>query len=99
MTENRNYIECAGFRIPSDWSVEELAQALERRKIRFRNEEEIISVFGNALRLKSSLEKDISRLRAEVTKLNGYVEERQKKATCPHCGTLWIELGVKDHAP
>jgi len=91
MAENQNYIECAGVRIPSDWSVEQLAQALERRKIRFRNEEEIMAVFGDAIRLKSSLEKAISRLRTEVTKLDRHIKERQKKAMCPGCGMLWAE--------
>ena len=88
---NLNYIECAGVRVPSDWSVEQLAEALAKRKIRFANEKEIMSVFGDAIRLKSSLENEISRLQAEVAKWDRYVKEKQEKARCPGCGVQWTE--------
>ena len=56
MDKTLDYIECAGVRVPADWSVEQLAEALIKRKIRFANEQEIMNVFGNAIRMKASLE-------------------------------------------
>lgn len=50
MDKTLDYIECAGVRVPADWSVEQLAEALSKRKIRFANEQEIMNVFGNAIR-------------------------------------------------
>ena len=39
------YWECGGVRVPSDWTVEMLKRNLERRKWRFRNEDELIHEF------------------------------------------------------
>ena len=90
-TIDLNYIECAGVRVPSDWSVDQLREALSKRNIRFSNEEDIMVVFGKSIQLKASLEEQISTLQAEVTRLDKYVKEKQKRALCPQCGKLWME--------
>jgi hypothetical protein len=41
------YIECAGMRIPYNWTPEQLKFALRRRKIKLDNEAEIRYVFGH----------------------------------------------------
>jgi len=66
-----NYIECAGVRVPSDWSVKQLREALAKRNIRFieAHEREIMAVFGDAILLKASLEDSIATLRQEKAKL------------------------------
>jgi len=66
-----DYIECAGVRVPEDWTIEQLRSALERRNIRFRkaNEEEIMRVFGEAVVLKQKLGKEIDALKNEKAKL------------------------------
>jgi len=89
MTETINYIECAEVRIPSNWSVDQLRVALGKRKIRFSNEKELMSVFGEAIKLKSQLEDNIHELRTEITKWDGYVKERKEAIKCPECGMQW----------
>ena len=59
------YIECDGVRVPSDWTVEQLREALAKRKIRFFNEQEVIGVFGKAVLLKKELENSIEKLQNE----------------------------------
>jgi len=98
MDKTLDYIECAGIRVPFDWSVEQLAEALSKRKIRFENEQEIMNAFGNALRMKASLKSEISRLQAEETKLTHYIHERQRMAMCPGCGMQWAGSGVSPPA-
>ena len=87
------YIECAGVRVPSDWSVDQLQEALAKRKIRFQkaHEKEIMAVFGEAIQLKASLEKNIHNLNAEVARLEKYVNEKRQKVLCPGCGMKWTE--------
>jgi len=94
MEETLDYIECAGVRLPADWSVEQLTEALSKRKIRFANEQEIMNAFGNAIWMKASLESEISRLHAEETKLTHYIHERQRRAMCPGCGMQWTDSGA-----
>ena len=88
-----NYIECAGVRVPSDWSIDQLREALAKRKIRFQmmHEKEIMAVFGDAIQLKASLERDISRLHDEVVKWETYVRQRKQAVSCPSCGIKWTE--------
>ena len=88
-----NYIECAGVRVPSDWSVDQLREALVKRNIRFSrvNEKEIMAVFVAAIQLKSQLENNIHELQAEVAKWDRYVKERKAAIRCPGCGTQWTE--------
>jgi len=40
------YIECAGMRIPCNWTPDQLKRALKLRKIKLDNEAEIREVFG-----------------------------------------------------
>ncbi|GAI83438.1 unnamed protein product [marine sediment metagenome] len=49
MDKTLDYIECAGVRVPADWSVEQLTEALSKRKIRFANEQEIMHIFTKAI--------------------------------------------------
>ncbi len=88
-----DYIECAGVRVPSDWTVSQLREALAQRKIRFQtmHEREIMAVFGDAIQLKASLEKEVARLQSEFGKWSMYVDKKKKLATCPKCGTEWTE--------
>jgi len=89
---NLDYIECAGVRVPVDWSMEQLRSALAKRKIRFANENEIMSVFGNAVQMKAVLEKEISHLHAEAARLDRYIKIKQEKVSCPKCGIQWMTL-------
>ena len=78
-----NYIECAGVRVPENWTVDALRRALAKRNIRFsnRNEEEIMAVFGNAIMLKKQLEHDIDALKKKKALLIlnlGKLELKQK---------------------
>lgn len=91
MTMPYAYIECAGVRVPADCTVEELRIMLEKRNIRFNNEEEIMAVFGNALQLKASLEKTITVLKAEISTLDRDIIRKGDLAKCPGCGRLWRE--------
>lgn len=88
---NIDYIQCDGVRVPSDWSVDQLGEALAKRKIRFHNEREIMRVFGEAILLKATLETIIHKLHEEIAKLNSYVEQKKKLAACPNCSMRWME--------
>ena len=87
---NLRYIECAGVRVPADWNIAQLTEALAKRKIRFSNEAEITAVFGEAIRLKQKLEENIARLRAEGARLETYYNTFKDKLTCPSCMMLII---------
>jgi len=86
-----SYIECAGVRVPSNWSVGQLAEALAKRKIRFNNEQEIMAVFGDAIKLKRSLEQGIQNLQNELSTWEHYVKQKKEKVMCPGCGLKWTE--------
>ena len=91
---NLDYIECAGVRVPADWTVEELSKALAERKIRFnsKNETEIMAVFGNAIELKRVLEVRLNEAQNALVKWERFVLEKRALATCPKCGTSWTEI-------
>ena len=93
-TANLNYIKCAGVRVPSNWSLDQLREALAKRDIRFLNEDEITAVFGRAIELKASLEANITQLQAELARLEKLVQERKKKVRCPKCGLQWTEAPI-----
>ena len=101
---NLAYIECAGVRVPANWTVEQLRTALAKRSIRFatKNEEEILRVFGEAIGLKASLEKEILQLQSTLIKLKRDVERKKKLRNCPGCGVRWtvkpitIPAGIGD---
>ncbi len=80
-----DYIECAGVRVPSNWKIKQLASALEKRKIRFNNEQEIMNVFGHAIHLQAELEARDHELRKEIQKLESEVKLLDLKLLCPHC--------------
>ena len=63
---NLDYIECAGVRVPADWSIRQLREALSKRKMRFKNEKEIMNVFGDAVNLKAKLEARIHELSEKI---------------------------------
>lgn len=84
MTMPSAYIECAGVRIPADWTLDNLRAALENRKIRFANEKEVMAVFGDAIQIRNSL-------RMEIATLDRCIKEKRKKAICPKCGMRWFE--------
>ena len=64
-----NYIECASVRVPANWSLDMLQKTLKKRKIRFHNEEDILAVFGTAIKLKKDLELAVQDLRKELISL------------------------------
>ena len=79
------YIECAGMRLPMNWSVHQLAEALAERKIRLSNEEEVMEAFGDSIVLKYQLEREIQVARAELYELQGEVRLIAKLVLCPNC--------------
>lgn len=81
----KDYIECAGVRVPADWNLEQLRAALLKRKIRFQNEAEIMSVFGEAIELKAKLEKAIDELENKKKQLQDFIHAAQGRLFCPHC--------------
>lgn len=93
-----DYIECDGVRVPSNWTIERLRNALAKRKIRFSNEQEIIGVFGDAVQLKYSLEERIHFLRTQVAELNDYINRKRQLASCPVCGLKWAEDPIVSNA-
>jgi len=95
MTMPYAYIECDGVRVPADWTPDDLRVALGKRKIRFKNEEEIMAVFGDAIQLKAALENAISLLKTERTRLDNYVLQRKELTNCPGCGRQWFEIATK----
>jgi len=99
MTIPYAYIECAGVRVPADWTPDDLRAALGKRKIRFNNGEEIMAVFGDAIQLKASLERSISHLQTEEIRLANLVKRKQELANCPGCGRQWFEKPVTTLAP
>lgn len=88
-----NYIECAGVRVPANWTVEQLREALTKRRMRFTtlHEKEIMEVFGNAILLKKGLEQNIDKLKTELERLQGLVKERTRLLACPACGAQWTQ--------
>ena len=79
------YVECAGVRVPAHWTIEQLRLALSKRKIRFQNEVEIKSVYGEAVLLKQKLEDSIKKLGEEEARLVNRVAALGKTLRCPHC--------------
>ena len=73
-----NYIECAGVRVPADWTIDQLRKALAKRNIRFSNEQDAIAVYGAAIEFKVELERRIDELNANVARL--YVEAQNLRA-------------------
>ncbi|MBA7643614.1 hypothetical protein ES703_51345 [subsurface metagenome] len=98
MTMPYAYIECAGVRVPADCTPDDLRAVLEKRKIRFNNEAEIMAVFGDAIQLKASLENAISLLKTEKASLDNYILRRKELANCPGCGRQWFEEPVANPA-
>ena len=74
-----NYIECAGVNVPARWTIDQLRDALAKRKIRFPNEEDAIFVFGEAIRLKVELEARNAELIKEGNRLQGEASMMQIK--------------------
>ena len=68
--ERRPYVICDGVSVPIDWTVEELREALGARKLKFHSEQEILYAFGDALRIRQSLEQGVARLRKEASDLS-----------------------------
>ena len=87
------YIECAGVRVPGNWTIGQLREALAKRKIRFEqmHEAEIIAVFGDAVGLKARLERQIDILKDEISKLDKRIKEKEKMIGCPGCGMKWTK--------
>lgn len=73
--EHLNYIECAGVRVPANWTIDQLRDALAKRNIRFSNEQDAIAAFGESIRLKAELERREDELTANIAKLS---EEAQR---------------------
>ena len=71
--EHLNYIECAGVCVPSDWTIDQLRDALAKRNIRFLNERDAMVAFGEAVRMKAELEQRERELTATIAKLAGEV--------------------------
>jgi len=65
-----DYIECAGVRVPANYSLKELRVALKKRGIAFANEGEIQRVFGEAIELKRKLQTSIRELEAREAELS-----------------------------
>ena len=87
--DNLPYIECAGVDVPANWTVNELREALAKRHIRFRQESDIIAMFGNALKVKAELTQEVSRLRTELGKLTERVRLLKGKLICPKCAHIY----------
>ena len=66
-----NYIECVGVRVPANWTIDQLRDALAKRNIRFSNEQDAIAVYGAAIEFKVELERRISELNASIARLSG----------------------------
>jgi len=80
-----DYIECAGVRVPADWTFQKLRDALAGRKIRFANEQEIANVFGKAVLLKFKLQSEIDGLVKQRQELRTEVILLKTKLLCPNC--------------
>jgi len=73
------YIECAGLRIPYDWTPDQLERALERRRIKLDNKADIISVFSDYLNIIITLSYDIHNKRKELSDLNNTIFSLKSK--------------------
>lgn len=71
------YIECAGVRIPIDWTVDKLKVALAKRKIRFPNEADIITAFGTYVDMLRDLQKSIEFKRRELAGLDSAIAAKK----------------------
>jgi hypothetical protein len=60
------YIECAGMRVPYNWTPDQLKRALKLRKIKLDNEAEIREVFGQYLDMIRDLNNQIITKRREL---------------------------------
>lgn len=80
-----DYIVCDGVRVPADWTIGQLRDALAKRNIRFTNEEEIVRVFGEAVKLKAELENRVYGLQKEIAALEEVVVMLRDNAHCPYC--------------
>lgn len=88
-----DYIECAGVKVPEDWSIEQLRSALGKRKIRFQSEGEILRVFGEAVMLKRQLEQETQSLKEEIQSSKKEIaglrlritKQLKLQLTCPLC--------------
>ena len=58
----KDYIECAGVRVPTDWTFDDLAEALKKRNARFSNERDIKAAFQSFLDCRISLQNQIYEL-------------------------------------
>ena len=67
MIQESNYIECAGVRIPKNWTISNLAEALEKRGVRFTNEQDIVAAFSVFLDTRIRLQQQIRELEAELS--------------------------------
>ncbi len=90
------YIECAGVRVPKDWTVDQLREALAKRNIRFQHEDEIIAVFGDALHTIGALGEEVTRRRNELSKLDSAIVAKRAGLACVKCGFVPTTAAVKE---
>ena len=89
MVLDLSYAECAGVRVSLDSTVEELRDALEKRKVRFSNEKEIMEAFGSLVETRKILQKEISTLEKQRNSLRRVIDRLKGKLQCPKCGTIY----------
>ena len=81
-----DYIECAGLRVPINWTPAQLEKALSERKIKLANEKEVMAVFGDSLKMVEILLLERAELRVEVTEMKKVKAQLSVETTCPACG-------------
>jgi len=89
MVSDLAYVECAGVRVPMDSTVEDLRDALGKRKVRFGNEKEILEAFGSLVEARGILQTEISGLVRRKANLERTVTRLKGKLQCPKCGTIY----------
>ncbi len=98
-TRMPDYVTVAGVRTPADWTIEELRSTLEKRKIRFGNEEEILAVYGRFLKTKNELTEQIKGLEKHrdimlrrAAEAETLLKNLNLRLTCPKCQNVYSTL-------
>lgn len=89
------YIECAGLRIPRDWTPYDLQKALEKRNIRLDNEDDVMEVYGHSIAIKFEIDKEIDQARADLIELETAKRKGESKIACVNCGFVPTATNIK----